>query len=354
MSLYAAVVAVSLASAADGQTQPAGAPTTGFLHRVYRDEAGEHKYTVFIPAAYRADQKWPVLLYLHGAGSRGTDGRLQLIGGIGPQIEARAKTLPMIVVFPQCEDVEGRAIEGWRADGPDAKRALAILDEVEKEFSVDRQHEILAGASMGAFGTWNIAAETPSRWSAIVPVAGLGNLSKARNFKNVPVWAFHGSKDLEVKPAEQKRMIEAVRDAGGRAYFTLLPEVRHNILNIVFSNDAVYEWMLNPQTEPKPESVVQSARQPFKQPQLQDDFLQPFVPGVEIPQAIYVHLDPQAIETLCYALPELVPADALSAAAPTSTRAARGSSAASASRWPASTIAGRSKESLFRPRTTAG
>ncbi len=216
VALFAAVVAVGLASAADGQTQPAAAATTGFLRRIYRDEAGEHKYTVFVPAAYRADQKWPVLLYLHGAGSRGTDGRLPLIGGIGPQIEARAKTLPMLVVFPQCEDVEGRAAVGWRPDGPipDAKRALAILDEVEKEFSVDRQHEILAGASMGGFGTWNIAATTPSRWSAIVPVAGLGDVSKARNYKNVPVWAFHGSKDLEVKPAEQKRMIEAVRDAG--------------------------------------------------------------------------------------------------------------------------------------------
>src|ERR1700722_11225208 len=142
VALFAAVVAVGLASAADGQTQPAAAATTGFLRRVYRDEAGEHKYTVFVPAAYRADQKWPVLLFLHGAGSRGTDGKLPLICGIGAQIEARAKTLPMIVVFPQCEDVDGRASLGWRAEGPDAKRALAILDEVERDFSVDRKREI--------------------------------------------------------------------------------------------------------------------------------------------------------------------------------------------------------------------
>jgi poly(3-hydroxybutyrate) depolymerase len=293
----------------------AGAVATGFLSRVHRDEAGEHKYTVFVPAAYRADQKWPVLFYLHGAGERGTDGKLPLIGGIGPQIEARAKTLPMLVVFPQCEDVEGRASIGWRADGPDAKRALAILDEVEREFSVDRKREILCGASMGGFGTWNIAAATPTRWSAIVPVAGAGDLSKARSLKNVPIWAFHGSKDLEVKPDDHKRMVDAVRDAGGRAYFTLLPEKRHNVLNVVFGDDAVYEWMLNPQTEPRPESVVRAAKVPLKKLKMEHDFLQPFVPGVEAPQAIYVHLDPQAIEALCYALPEMVPADALSASA---------------------------------------
>lgn len=292
---------------------PAEDATTGFLSRVYRDEAGEHKYAVFIPAAYRADQKWPVLLYLHGAGSRGTDGKLPLIGGIGPQIAARAQTLPMIVVFPQCEDVEGRAIEGWRVDGPDAQRALAILDSVEREFSVDRKREILAGASMGAFGTWNIAAANPARWSAIVPLAGYGDVLKARSLKNVPVWAFHGSKDLEVKPDDHKRMVDAVRDAGGRAYFTLLPEVRHNVLDVVFSDDAVYEWMLNPEAEPRPQSIVQAAKAPIKKSKIDHDFLQPFVAGVEVPQAIYVHLDPEAIEALCYALPELVPADALSA-----------------------------------------
>jgi poly(3-hydroxybutyrate) depolymerase len=305
--LFAALVA-AIAGAL-----PAADVGTGFQERVYRDEAGEHKYTVFIPAAYRADQKWPVLLFLHGAGSRGTDGKLPLIGGIGAQIEARAQTLPLIVVFPQCEDVEGRAALGWRVDGPDANRALAILDAVEREFSVDRKREILAGLSMGGFGTWSLAAANPARWSAIVPLAGWGDLAKARNLKNVPIWAFHGSKDLEVKPDDHQRMVEAVRDAGGRAYFTLLPEVRHNILNVVFGEDAVYEWMLNPQSEPKPRSIVQAAKAPLKKSKTQPDFLHPFVPGVEVPQAIYVHLDPEAIEALCYALPDLVPADALSA-----------------------------------------
>jgi poly(3-hydroxybutyrate) depolymerase len=287
---------------------------TGFVSRVYRDSDGEHKYMVFIPAAYRADQKWPVLLYLHGSGSRGSDGKLPLVAGIGAQIQARASTLPLIVVFPQCEDVECRAAEGWRAASPDARRALAILEEVERDYSVDKQREILSGLSMGGFGTWEIAAENPGRWSAIVPLAGLGDVSKARKFKNLPVWAFHGSKDVEVKPDEQRRMIEAVRDAGGRAYFTLLPEVRHNIINVVFGDDALYEWMLHPQTEPRPQTIIKAAKAPAKKPKADVDFLPPFLPGVEVPQAMYVHLDPQTIEALCYALPDLVPPDALSAA----------------------------------------
>ncbi len=147
-------------------------------------------------------------------------------------------------------------------------------------------------------------------------MAGFGDLSKARSLKNVPIWAFHGSKDIEVKPTDHKRMVDAVREAGGRAYFTLLPEVRHNILNVVFGDDALYEWMLNPKSEPRPEAIVQAAKSPLKKSKRTSDFLQPFVPGVEVPQAIYVHLDPQAIEALAYALPDMVPTDALSASAP--------------------------------------
>jgi poly(3-hydroxybutyrate) depolymerase len=310
---WTSFVMAACAMAASVRALPADDATTGFLSRTYRDETGEHKYMLFIPAAYRSDQRWPVLLYLHGSGSRGTDGKLPLIGGIGSQIQARAQTLPMIVVFPQCEDVEGRAAAGWRPDGPDARRALAILDAVEREFSVDRKREILSGTSMGGFGAWDIAAANPSRWSALVPLAGSGDFSKARDLKNLPIWAFHGSKDLEVKADDHKRMVDAVREAGGRAYFTLLPEVRHNILNVVFGEDALYEWMLNPQSEPRAEKMVQAAKAPLKKSKTEHDFLTPFVPGVEVPQAVYVHLDPEAIEALCYALPEMVPADALSA-----------------------------------------
>jgi predicted peptidase len=125
---------------------------TGFQERVYRDHTGLHRYVVFVPTNYTPAYKWPVILFLHGAGSRGTDNKLPMVGGIAPQVRARQATFPFIVVFPQCEDTGSRLMYGWQADTADGQRALKILDEVEREFSVDRGREILTGASMGAYG----------------------------------------------------------------------------------------------------------------------------------------------------------------------------------------------------------
>src|SRR6202035_540423 len=75
---------------------------------------------------------------------------------------------------------------------------------------------------------------------------------------------------------------------------------------------------------PRQESIVQNAKRPFNDSKVQSSFLPPFVPGVEIPQAIYLHVDPETIEAITYALPDLVPAEALSAAAPNVYQSRRG------------------------------
>ena len=108
-----------------GSSQRAAAQDVprGFINRVYRDALGEHKYVLFLPADYTPEKKWPLILFLHGAGERGTDGMKQTKIGLGTYVKAREKTFPFIVVFPQCEDTKGRVLNGWLADTPDAKRA---------------------------------------------------------------------------------------------------------------------------------------------------------------------------------------------------------------------------------------
>jgi poly(3-hydroxybutyrate) depolymerase len=304
-------MALAVGVAAIGGTLRAGELGTGFQDRTYRDETGDHKYIVFVPAAYTPLEKWPLLLFLHGSGERG-DLRLAVIGGIGPQIKARAETFPFIVVFPPCEDHDCHASLGWRADGPDAQRALKIVDQVERDYSVDRSREVITGLSMGGIGAWAIAAATPSRWSAVVPVASRGDLSTAPKLAHTPIWAFHGEKDVLIAPSEPKQMVNAVNAAGGRAYFTLLPKLRHNILYAVYNDDALYQWMLHPQTEPRPESFVENAKRPPNMSAPGHDFQQPFVPGVEIPQGILVQMDSETIGAIAETVPDLVPAEALS------------------------------------------
>ena len=210
-----------------------------FYDRAFSDDSGEHKYVVFVPASYRPDMPTPAILFLHGAGERGKDNRLQLLAGFAPYVKARAKTFPFLVVFPQCEIAEGRILESWSADNPDGKRALESLDDARKHYRVDEKRVVLTGWSMGGYGAWNLAMAEPSRWSALVPVSAGGDAGNVASLKDIPVWAFHGSKDALVKPSEGRKMVDTLYAAGGTATFTEVAYGFHDISAEVYGNDAV-------------------------------------------------------------------------------------------------------------------
>src|SRR5579875_3760437 len=106
----------------------------GFVRRIYEDkEEIEWKYTLFVPAEYKGDRPYPLLLYLHGYGARGIDGARPTTDGLGPIIEDREKPFDMLVLFPQSET------GSWEADSADGQRAMAILEEVARDYAVDQQ-----------------------------------------------------------------------------------------------------------------------------------------------------------------------------------------------------------------------
>lgn len=290
---------------------PAAEPSPGgeFVNRVYRDEHGEHKYAVFVPAGYTADREWPVILWLHGASSRGKDGRSTLVAGIGPNVHFRRATFPFLVVFPQCENLRSRLLGGWTDEREDADRALKILDAAEQEFRVDPRRRTLAGVSMGAFGVWSIAARTPDHWSALVPVSGGGTPEMAMTLAKVPVWAFHAVDDQVVAMAASTSLVSVINDHGGRAFFNELPNGGHNISSRVFAQDDVYTWLLDPSREPQQKLTWPLDARTTSN--LQDEV--PFVPGAEVDDAVLVHLGKHVFEALSLALPKQVPADSLQA-----------------------------------------
>lgn len=191
-------------------------PTGQFVNRVYRDDKGDHKYVVFVPAGYSTATKWPTVLYLHGAHSRGQDGRAPLVAGLAPAIKLRAANYPFLVVFPQCENTHSRLLGGWSDESDDADRALKILDAVERDFSVDQSREILMGSSMGGSGVWEIGARTPARWSALVPSGAQGKPEHAAKVARIPVWSFHVKGDPMIPVSTAQNMVATVRAAGGR------------------------------------------------------------------------------------------------------------------------------------------
>ncbi len=286
------------------QPVPAPQATGRFYDQTIRDESGEHKYVVFVPASYRDDRPSPAILFLHGAGERGKDNRLQLTAGLAPFVHARAKTFPFLVVFPQCESSEARILEAWQAGNPDGRRALLALEDASKRYRIDPKRVVLSGWSMGGYGTWSLGMAEPSKWSAVVPLAGGGDPSQVAALKDVPVWAFHGSLDRLVKSDADRAMVEALKAAGGTATYTELPDVGHYLCDAVYGNEAVIQWMLNPRQAP-----AELGTAPLVKPVV--PITVPFVPAVEIPQAVAIRLGNDALAAMSYAIPQTVPKDML-------------------------------------------
>jgi predicted esterase len=296
-------IAFTLACVWAGAPALAQGPTGRFVDQSLRDDSGEHKYVVFVPAGYRADKPSPAILYLHGAGERGTDNRFTLTAGLPPFVQARAKTFPFVVVIPQCESAEARILEAWQAHSPDGQRALRILDDAQKHFNIDPKRIVLSGWSMGAYGAWSLGMAEPQRWSAIVPLAGGGDVGKIAALKDVPVWAFHGGKDKLIKTEQDARMVDALKAAGGTATLTELPDVGHYLCDAVYGNHAVVQWMLDPGKSPT--ELGPNTVKPVAPVEI------PFIPEVEISQAVGIRLGNDALAAMSYAIPQSVPREML-------------------------------------------
>ncbi len=276
----------------------------GFIDRTFSDETGEHRYVVFVPHGQPPESGWPVILFLHGAGERGSDGRRQLDAGLGPLVKLRAETFPALVVFPQAEGLSGPILQTWSANSPDGCRAMAILDEVEALYPTDPARRVLTGWSMGGYGSWRLAAAYPEKWSAVVPVAGGGNSAIASQLTNINVWAFHGTQDHLVPVSEGRTMATAVREAGGRIAYSEINDVGHDVWRRVYDSDVVLNWMLSPDHElPDLDAFTLPEDRTHEDA---ETTAQPFDPVMIVENAMALRLGVDAMQTVAHGIPALV------------------------------------------------
>ncbi|MCE0523940.1 MAG: dienelactone hydrolase family protein [Methylacidiphilales bacterium] len=197
--------------------------------------ADKYPYLVDLPQGYDADagKHWPLILYLHGGVQRGTDLKLVRKSGVAGLI-AKGKQIPAIVISPQCS---------WHQDW-DTPVLSQLLDEVCAKYRVDPDRIYLTGISGGGDAVWSLALEYPDRFAAIAPIAGEGDPMDAARIKNLPVWAFEGQKDTVVPPSQVVGMVDAIRQAGGRAHLTLFAQAGHDSWDDAYATDALYTWLL--------------------------------------------------------------------------------------------------------------
>ncbi|MDR3621936.1 MAG: DUF1080 domain-containing protein [Paludisphaera borealis] len=215
----------------------ADAKTPGFHLQSVDTEKGAYKYTVYVPEGYDASKTYPAILFLHGGGERGNDGKIPSQVGFGPAIVHRPGGVPAVVVFPQ-------ARETWKADSDDAKAALKALDAVSSTYKVDPKRVIVTGLSMGGMGSLSLAAKYPEKFAAAVLVCGPGKVEDVEKFKNLPIRGYVGDADSPRIHLGMRSLIEALRAAGAHPGYTEFRGVGHLIWDRAYNDPDLIDWML--------------------------------------------------------------------------------------------------------------
>ncbi|MDO1446353.1 prolyl oligopeptidase family serine peptidase [Rhodocytophaga aerolata] len=195
-----------------------------------------YPYALYYPPGFsdQLQRKWPLILFLHGAGERGHD--MEKVKAQGLPAYLQHKDIPFLVAYPQCPAGQYWSVEklsNW------LQEVLEKLDE-----RVDEKRIYLTGISMGGYGTWRWAAAAPDKFAAIAPICGGGDPALAVQIKDVPIWAFHGEKDYIVPLSETAKMVEAVEKLGGHVTFTRYPDAAHDSWTETYHNPLLYDWFL--------------------------------------------------------------------------------------------------------------
>lgn len=195
-------------------------------------------YLVSLPKDYPQKGKYPLLVFLHGAGTRGKDmGRLLQ----NPFFtEAGDKLAEFIVAAPQCY------ADSWF----DVFEQLhEWICHVMDRSDIDQKRCYLMGASMGGYAVWQEAMSHPELYAAIVPICGGGMYWNAARLKNIKIRAFHGSDDCVVYPEESRKMVDAAQKSGCDAKLTLFEGVAHDSWSRVYRDESIFKWLLQQKKE---------------------------------------------------------------------------------------------------------
>lgn len=243
ISLTIAIVALGV-SLVRADEKP-GAPLQAGSATVRSDI--EIRYWLYLPDGYETspEEKFPLILFLHGGGESGDDLELVKKHGI-PKELINGRKLPCIVLAPQNPYRDGL----W-----DDRALYAFLEDRLKELRVDESRIYLAGMSRGGHGVYRLAVQHPRRFAAVVMVCGGGPISYAKWAKDTPFWFFHGDSDPVVPTEESRRLSAAIRDAGGEAKLTIYPDTQHDSWSQAFADDALYQWLFSKHlsAEPNPQ-----------------------------------------------------------------------------------------------------
>jgi len=233
-----------------------------YVRKVYLSGNDTLPYRILYPNNFNPDQKYPLVLVLHGAGERGDNNEAQLAYGAQLFLESQEQ-YPAIVVFPQCPkdsywsnvnivpDDTGKRTFNFRKGGKptEAMEALlGLLGELKHSGYVNKHHIYIGGLSMGGMGTFELLRRRPNTFAAAFPICGGGSPANAKKYaRKVPLWIFHGAEDSVVPVGKSEIMAQAIKAADGDVKLTIYPGVDHNSWDNAFKEPELLPWLFSHQ-----------------------------------------------------------------------------------------------------------
>lgn len=247
LAVRIALSTLCLSAVANCAGDTPGPPQTGQHAYSTRQVLSRTNYLLFLPETYGQDPavKWPLMVFLHGIAKRGdTLEELEELKKDGPPMIVEDQLdFPFIVLSPQCP-----SDEYWESQYDSLER---LLDDIVDTYVVDTDRIYLTGLSMGGYGAWHWALRDPSRFAAVVPIAGghvQGSDEVPENIcdlKDLPIWAFHGGADDVVLPMQSEVLVEGLQACDALVRFTLYPDTDHaGSWKRAYADSELYDWLL--------------------------------------------------------------------------------------------------------------
>ncbi|HET8859555.1 prolyl oligopeptidase family serine peptidase [Marivirga sp.] len=235
--------------------------TSAFDKEVFIENGDTLKYRILYPKNFDRDKKYPLVLFLHGAGERGDDNEKQLVHGSHLFLnEENREKFPAIVIFPQCPEDEywakadidrSESANVFEFDyssepNPALKKTISLLDSMQTHENVNQDKIYLGGLSMGGMGTFELLHRKPNTFAAAIAICGAGDPNSVKNYaQEIDLWVFHGVEDDVVLPQYSKEMVEALKNEKANVKFTLYPDANHNSWDSAFAEADLLPWLFS-------------------------------------------------------------------------------------------------------------
>lgn len=232
--------AVVVASLACASALPA-ATRDDFLYGNSEPDGTGLPFRYFVPPGLVAGERYPLILFLHGSGERGSDNEAQLDNNANGAMQllddANLALQPVFMIAPQCP------AGGWWSGGT-LTTAIGLVDQLATDFPVDLERIYLTGLSMGGMGTWSGVTSQPARFAAAVPMSGNGATAPAASVDHIPFWFFHAANDGTVGVEGSDVLVAALRAAGASTIYTRYDLGGHGIWPVAYRHPLLFRWLV--------------------------------------------------------------------------------------------------------------